>query len=296
MKLVMTIILTSVFKLSVFTEILSTAEFSIIQSWSQEKNYKRQYYVNVPENDKNLKLPIFIALHGNGGNAERMMRNHLRRYPSISKNYIMVFPQGYKASWNIVSERSKANDLAFVESIIKELIKFSNVQKENITILGSSNGAALVNQIAIETKLSNIKNYISLVSPLNSYQHDGKSFKLRGDGNNYKESSKPLAGKRLMNISGTEDPFVPYNGGPSKGIPAKGGKLSFIAAEESIFLWAKLNGYTGKKLNKPSTREGKMDYFEYNNGNIIHIKVNGAGHNAGGSLTEKILLKFLANK
>jgi hypothetical protein len=32
--------------------------------------------------------------------------------------------------------------------------------------MGSSNGAALVNQIAIETKLIGIKNYISVVSPL----------------------------------------------------------------------------------------------------------------------------------
>jgi len=282
--------------ITLFAENLSSGEYNITQSWSQEKNFKRQYFVNVPNNDKNRKLPLFIALHGNGGNAERMMKNQLRKFKSISQNYIMVFPQGYKTSWNIVSERSKADDLAFIEAIVTNLTKFDNVQKKNVTILGNSNGAALVNQIAIETKLTSIQNFISNVSPLNSFQHDGKNFKLRGVNNNYKEIAKPLPGKRILNVSGTEDPLVPYNGGLSKGIPAKGGKLSFVAAEESIYQWAKLNGYKGAKLNKPSFSQGKLDFFSYNDGNFIHIKVNGSGHNAGGSLSEKLLLKFLGSK
>ena len=159
--------------------------------------------------------------------------------------------------------------------------------------MGISNGAALVNQIAIETKLPNIKNYISAVSPLNGFQHDGKNFKSRGEENNYEVIAKPLSGVRLLNISGTDDPLVPYGGGPSRAIPAKGGKLPFVDAEESIFLWAKKMGYEGKKLGEASKVDGKIEVFSYLDGDVVHFKVNAHGHNATQALREELLLKFL---
>jgi hypothetical protein len=65
----------------------------------------------------------------------------------------MVFPQGYRESWNIVSERSKAEDRRFIEAIVAELAKADNVDPKNFTIMGSSNGSALVSQLLIESDL-----------------------------------------------------------------------------------------------------------------------------------------------
>ena len=204
--------------------------------------------MNVPAGAAAKALPVFICLHGNGGNAKGMIRGYTRSGAALARKYIVIAPNGYKASWNIVSERSKADDRGFIEAIIKEISKYRNVQKDNVNILGNSNGAALVNQIACETKLACIRNYIAIVSPLNGYQHDGKNFKAKGADNNYKVIAKPMTGKRLMNVSGTNDNLIPYKGGPSRVIRAKDGKLALIDAEESIFLWAKHMGYKGKKL------------------------------------------------
>ena len=159
-------------------------ENAIKQSWSQEKNYARPYWVNIPKLDDGEALPVIIFLHGNGGNARGLQRMILNRYPKVASQSITVFPEGYRESWNIVSERSKADDREFVEAIIRELAERDDVKENDFTIMGISNGAALVNQIAIETKLPNIKNYISAVSPLNGFQYDGKNFKSRG-GDNY---------------------------------------------------------------------------------------------------------------
>ena len=268
-------------------------ENAIKQSWSQEKNYARPYWVNIPELDDGEALPVIIFLHGNGGNAQGLQRMVLNRYPKVASQAITVFPEGYRESWNIVSERSKADDRAFVEAIIRELAERDDVKKNDFTIMGISNGAALVNQIAIETELPNIKNYISAVSPLNGFQYDGKNFKSRGKENDYEEVANPLVGKRLLNISGTNDPLVPYRGGPSKAIPAKGGKLPFVDAEESIFLWAKQMGYEGKKLSEPSKVNGKIDIFSYLDGDVVHFKVNEHGHNATQALSQELLLEFL---
>ena len=74
-------------------------------------------------------------------------------------------------------------------------------------------------------------------------------------------------------------------------VAAKGGKLSFLDAEESIYLWARLMG-GGEKIDEPVV-EGNLAIFSYLNGNVVHYKVLGAGHNAGRSITEKRLLEFL---
>ncbi len=112
------------------------------------------------------------------------MNGLMRQFKTIATRYVMVCPDGYANSWNIVSERSKADDRDFIEAIVKKLASYDNVQTNDFTIMGNSNGAALVNQLAIECRLPNIRNYISAVSPLNVYQHDGKNFRSKGDDNN----------------------------------------------------------------------------------------------------------------
>ena len=213
----------------------------------------------------------------------------------MAKQYIMVFPNGYQKSWNIVSERSKADDLQFIEEIVIAIAKHKNVHSNNFSIMGNSNGAALVNQIAIESKLPQVRNYITAVSPLNVWQHDGENFKAKGADNNYTQVAQPMMGKRLLNISGTEDRLVPYTGGPSRVIPAKDGKLAFVDAEESIYRWARQMGTGGGKLMQPRI-ENNLAIFSYLDGNVVHYKVMDEGHGAGRAISEQRLLDWLEER
>lgn len=272
---------------------LESGRYFISQTWSQEAEFERPYLVHVPVRAESDVLPLFIVLHGNGGSATGAMQGFLRRNPTIKNRYILVFPQGYLKSWNIVSEKSRADDRRFIEAIIESLSAFDNVRNENISIMGISNGAALVNQLAIECRIPGIRNYVTSVSPLNAFQHDGENFRAKGRDNEYETVATPLRGKRIMNISGTEDRLVPYRGGPSRVIPAKGGKLEFVAAEESIFLWARAMGYRGEKLSQPTESRGRIEIFSYLDGDVVHYKVAGEGHGATRAIDEKILLEFL---
>jgi poly(3-hydroxybutyrate) depolymerase len=221
------------------------------------------------------------------------MQGFTRRYKELCKRYNVVFAQGYLKSWNIVSERSQAPDREFIEAIVEELAEYSNVKASGAVLMGSSNGAALVNQFAIEARSDHFSHYITVVSQLNAWQHDGTAFKAKGVDNNYTESVIPLKGKCLMNVSGANDQLVPYAGGPSKGIRAKGGKLAFVDAERSTFLWAQHYGYKGEQLSQPSESSEVMDTYSYLDGTVIHYKMNTRAHNAGGGLNEEMLLKFL---
>ena len=275
---------------------LKSGEYAIKQSWSQEQDFQRLFHVRVPEASNAKKLPVFIFLHGNGGNGMGAMNGFTRRNRKLASQYAMVFPQGYLKSWNIVSERSQADDRGFIEAIIRKLAAFDNVQLDNFTVMGSSNGAALVNQMAIETRLPNIRNYITSVSPLNVWQHDGNHFKAKGTDNGYRDVVTPMTGKRLMNISGTEDRLVPYKGGPSPAIPAKVGKLAFVDAEKSTFLWAQAMGYRGTQLSEPTRVTGNLSVFSYLDGDVVHYRVSGVGHGATGAIDEATLLQFLEDK
>ena len=221
------------------------------------------------------------------------MQGFIKRHKKLSKRYNMVFAQGYLKSWNIVSERSQAPDREFIEAIVTKLTEYSNVKDSDAVLMGSSNGAALVNQFAIETKLDHFSHYITVVSQLNAWQHDDTAFKAKGLDNNYTESVVPLKGKCLMNVSGANDQLVPYAGGPSKGIRAKDGKLAFVDAERSAFLWAQHYGYKGEQLSQPSESSEEMDVFSYLDGAVVHYKMKTRAHNAGGALTEVMLLEFL---
>ena len=281
---------------------LKSGKYFVTQTWSQERNFKRPYYVSVPKpqqpdgSSKQRKMPVLIFLHGNGGNAQEAMRGIMRHRKRIAARYIMVFPQGYRESWNIVSERSKADDVGFLEAIVLKLASRKNLDSNNFTIMGSSNGAALVNQLAIESKLPNIRNYISGVSQLNVWQHDGEHFKAKGDDNNYRKIATPQGGRRLLNISGVKDKLVPYFGGPSQVIPAKGDKLAFVPAEESTFLWAKEMGHAGNQLSQPSKIIENVEIFSYLDGDVVHCKVNNEGHGATHGISEQLLLDFLDAK
>jgi poly(3-hydroxybutyrate) depolymerase len=273
---------------------LVSGEYFIMQSWSQEKRFRRPYYVSSPKPQANeQKLPVFIFLHGNGGNAKEAMIGFGRQRKTLASRCIMVFPQGYRESWNIVSERSKADDREFIEAIVLDIAKFDNVDPINFTIMGASNGAAMVNQLAIESSLPNVRTYITGVSPLNVWQYSGEHFKAKGEDNNYRVAVTPARGKRLMNISGVRDELVPYDGGPSKAIPAKDGKLAFVAAEESTFIWARHMGYVGEQLTGPTRTSGDVQIFSYLNGDVVHYKVNNEGHGAMHGISEVMLLDFL---
>ncbi len=275
---------------------LSSGEYFIRQSWSQEQDFSRPYHVHVPANPDRRKLPVFLFLHGNGGNARASMPAFLRQHPVMAARYVMVFPQGYQNSWNISAERSQADDQLFIEAIVDTLAACDNVDPDQFTVMGISNGAALVNQLAIETQLPNFRHYVTAVSPLNDLQHDGRNFKAKGDENGYETIVTPRTGARILTISGSEDHLVPYYGGPSPVIPAKNGKLGFVAAEESIFFWAKAMGYRGAKLEKPSRIDGKLEFFSYLNGAVVHCKVVGEGHGAAGAIDEATLLRFLEHQ
>merc|ERR1712158_289071 len=123
-----------------------TFEVTIVQSWSQETNYARVTQVQVPPTTAGQKVPMVIDLHGNGG------QGNLRRLSYLADGAVIVAPNGYERSWNVNNEGSKADDVSFILELISKVAEaHPAADANNVNLVGTSNGAAIIYRLLIAT-------------------------------------------------------------------------------------------------------------------------------------------------
>jgi poly(3-hydroxybutyrate) depolymerase len=189
---------------------------------------------------------------------------------------IRIGPQGYLNSWNVKNENSLAPDVDFIRDLILQLRSYDNVDAGRIIILGSSNGAALVNRLLIELDGGLFQEGIKLVGQMNESQfHDNAFWHDPSNGNAYDTQIEPAGERRILSITGTEDGAVPYNGG--NGVVG----YVFMPAGESIYQWAKQMGYSGSAIPESSGYLFDTDVYRYSylSGDVVMYKLVGAAHN-----------------
>ena len=274
---------------------LSSSEiqsFKINQSWSQQPDgYERSVFYKYPENDNNNN-PVAILLHGAGGDAQIEISEY-----SYLVNHILVAPQGYDDSWNIAKESSKAPDADFISKIIIELKTFENIDTDQISIIGHSNGAALINQLLIEFESESFKTAVFTFCQLNTFQYREESFWSRSNIDSEEHDlqvSPPSNNRSILSFAGTEDTACPYYGG--EGIYG----YNFVNAEDAAFIWAKTFGYEGDKIENPIEELENFFKFSYMDGKVTHFRLQGAGHGFeqnfdGREVSKPIIKNFIEN-
>ena len=243
------------------------------QSWTQETGYKRVAHIRYPETDVQ-SYPVLVLLHGANSNAY----SKIAQYIDLN-NYILVALQGYNNRWNIQTESTKADDLDYIENIINQLKTFSDVDASNISLLGSSNGAAMVNRAMIELPAGTFKNAITLASQLSEDQYHDDSF--WGDDNNdgiYDTEYTLSQDLRVLSLHGTNDTTIPYDGGYVNFI-----KRTFIEARESNLILARALGYSGDLATSTTPfANPEIVKYEYLGGDAVHYQFIGGNHGIGG--------------
>jgi poly(3-hydroxybutyrate) depolymerase len=254
---------------------LTTTTLSINQTWAQQPSgYARTAVVQVPSGAG--PHPVVILLHGNGGTGTGTigaLNPHLN-------NAIRVAPNGYLASWNVDAEASKAPDVAFVRDLIALLKTYDNVDAGRISIFGNSNGAGMTNRLLIELDSAAFQNAGTQVSQMiTKMHHDGFFWFNTAGTNTYDQTIMPAKRRRIININGTVDPTVPYNGGSNM-------IGTFMHSQESIYRFAQAMGETGPKLadsagipgNGTNGYSAPFVKYAYRNGQVIHYKLIGGDH------------------
>lgn len=263
----------------------------INQKWPQEADgIDREYFVSMPVKGKH-KLPVVFLFHGNGGQAQNLIKGWSRRL----KDHIVVAPQGYRRSWNISDEASRAPDTRYFMEIVRDLAShYPRARLSGISMIGFSNGAGYIFRLLIEVDEPQlISNAIPVISSMVTEQHHNSAFWKRSDDvtADYDIKVQPVTKSNILTVHGTRDRIVPYEGGK------RGRNAMHLSAQETAYYWAQQKGYKGKQLPDQNGREvspGIISY-DYKAQNVNHLKVIGAGHDLGekGRQVEEMIQDFI---
>ena len=222
----------------------------------------REYLLYVPNNyNPELKYPLMINFHGFGGYAKDFVNEADMRNLAEDQNFFVVYPQGTllggSPHWNSSApspdNKSSADDLGFVETMIDAISAEYSVESKRIYAAGYSNGGFLSYFLAC-----NSKRFAAIGSVAGTMIDD--SYKSCN-------ASVPTA---MINIHGTADKTVPYDGDGygSTSIP------------DVINWWKNFNSCFNEDVI--SNQSGSIEQYIFfdDNGNpyVQHIKIYDGGH------------------
>ena len=169
--------------------------------------------------------------------------------------FVGIYPQGHLDSWNLGTEPSKADDVAFINSIIKELENYNNLNMNKIYAIGTSNGSGMVNKLGIHTS------HFKAIAPVVSQLMESMPIK---------DNTKPIS---IFQINGAKDSTIPIDGGIAFG-------HNFLDALKSAELWA-INFECALPPQKKIMNDKTIYTFIGCNDNkeIKYIRVENGGHN-----------------
>ncbi len=179
-------------------------------------NLRRTYCLHIPHSyDASRPTPLVLAFHGRWGTGRQMAK--LTNFSGLAekRGFVVVYPDGFERSWNAGHGTGKAeaqgvDDVKFTARLIDALRQTLNLDGRRVYATGFSNGATLVQRLACE--LSDRIAAIAAVSGTIAPQI-GRSC----------HPKRPVA---VLQIHGSADPFVPWEGGRTKG----GGLVESVAA------------------------------------------------------------------
>ena len=271
----------------------------------QHLGKERAYRIHVPSSyDGTTPVPLLFCFHGGGGNAEI---GYVMGFTPLSnkEGFIVVYPEGLNKHWNdgrdspkFTEQDAETDDVAFVLALFNSLKKEYRIDSDKIYTTGASNGGFFSQRLAIEASDTFAAAGIliaTLPKPFESNFH-------------------PVQPISILYINGTNDPIVPYNGGPitpeffpglRKLSPDKDyqrGKCS--STDKSIELWCAYNRTKAdpvvQSLPDKDPDDGcSVKTFTWSGGkrgtSVVLYQVKGGGHTIPSGVTylpERIIGKI----
>ncbi|WP_343487109.1 PHB depolymerase family esterase [Allomuricauda sp. d1] len=242
----------------------------------------RIYNLYFPSNyDGDTPLPLVIVLHGGSGNAESVQGFTQMTPVAEANGFLAVYPQGAGPagdggfSWadgrGTTADDAAIDDVGFINTLIDILVSEYAVDENRIYLTGFSNGSFLTQKIACT---SNSK--IAAVASLGSTYDVAQSAECN--------PGRPIP---TLLITGTEDPFIPYDGGEMNTAV----NVEILSSPELFQFWAINNGCETElnSIDLPDSNtsdNSTVTQFEFTDcdcdANVKHLRLNGAGHTWAG--------------
>lgn len=236
---------------------------------------RRTYHVHVPKSyDRARPAPLVLAFHGGATNGNVMARYSGLDDKSDAAGFIVAYPDGtgrlrplytFNAGscCNFGKFRS-VDDVEFTRALLDDLASVVNIDRQRVYATGISNGGMMAYRLAAELS-DRIAAIASVAGPMCI------------------DECRPTRPVSVLHIHGTDDKFVPYEGGVGEQIRFV---PPFQSVEQSIKAWVKANGCPQTPLveelpdrHDDGTTVTRTTYGPGDDGaEVILLTIHGGGH------------------
>lgn len=228
---------------------------------------KRTYRIYIPKIYKaSQPVPLILNLHGLTSNGQQQESYGDFRPIADTANFILLHPDGTNNGlgngWNNFGALgSGTDDVGFLNALIDKISASYSIDQQRIYSTGMSNGGFMSYDLACF-----LNNRIAAIASVTGSMITS-----------HLKACKVTRPTPVMEIHGTADNTVPYNGG---------GTLSFTPIDTLVNFWVKLNGCDAPvKTTLPNTNTSDGSTVEHyvfdhgkNNTSVELYKVIGGGH------------------
>lgn len=235
----------------------------------------RSYLVHVPAKyDPKQPTPVVLVFHGAMTDASITVRFTGLNEKSDKEGFIAVYPNGTgrlkrMLTWNGgnccgSAQLNKVDDVGFIRALLDDLAKVANVDAKRVFATGISNGGILCYRLASE-----LSDRIAAIAPVS--------------GTMGMATCNPKRPVSVMHFHGTDDKFVPIQGGPGERTLAL---VNFFSVDHSIQAWVKADGCPEKpvvadepkKFDDGTTVERKTYGPGKDGTEVVLFVIKGGGH------------------
>ncbi|WP_298741367.1 PHB depolymerase family esterase [uncultured Chitinophaga sp.] len=165
----------------------------------------RKYRVYVPPALKE-NAALIVALHGSKTNGQTLRKYTGYELDELADHlgYLVIYPDGYKNTWNdcradspFPAHKANIDDVGFIKKLVDTAHRQYRIDTSKVFAFGFSNGGGMALRCAMEDNFINTACVVSANLPT------------------LETCSCPVHGHpvKVMLVSGTKDPIIPYQGG-----------------------------------------------------------------------------------
>lgn len=150
--------------------------------------------------------PLVLMLHGGFGSGDQAERAYHWDAEADKGHFLVAYPDGLGRAWNAGSccgnpSSSNLDDVGFITAVVGAIEQQMPIDPARVYVTGMSNGAMMSLRLACDTDM------FAAIAPV--------AGTLMTDCSRARPTS-------VLQIHGTADASVPYNGGPGKSLKADG--------------------------------------------------------------------------
>lgn len=220
----------------------------------------RNYILHIPQGyNASTNYPLVLNLHGYTSNAAQQMQYTKMNTTADAEHFFVVYPNGIDNAWNSFGN-SPVDDVNFLSQLIDRIRTSYSIDSNAVFSCGMSNGGFMSYTLACQLSekiaaVASVTGTLSLSSQLNC----AITHKMP-----------------VMNIHGTTDPTVNYNG-----------FTGALGVEATVAFWRDTNscGTISDTINVPNTNTADNSTAELiryrecaENSEVYFYKITNGGH------------------